>query len=88
MDDLIPFAIKIGFALLWVGIWVSLSRFGGWANLAKHDLATTPCPRGKNYYMCSGFVGGVNYESCSNLRVCDSGLRLSVGHAVNPPVLT
>jgi len=85
MDRLLPFAFFILFPAMWIGISLVLSRMGGWARLAAHypdadDSGTT-------YRMRSGVVGGVNYKSCLNLRVCDRGLRMSItfpfriGHA-------
>ena len=89
MEKFIPLAFLFGFPILWCGVCLALSCMGGWARLAKvyRDDARTG---GDVYYMRSGRIGTVNYNSCLTLRVSEAGLRLSVllpfrvGH---PPIL-
>jgi hypothetical protein len=89
MEGFILAAFVIGFPSLWVAVSLLLSRVGGWAQLAERYPVTSPC-EGPTFYMQSGSVGLVNYKSCLTLRICATGLRLSVlfpfrvGH---PPIL-
>ena len=84
-----PIVFVLGFPVIWVSILLLLSHIGGWARLAKCYIDNGDEP-GDTHRMRSGYVGLVNYRSCLNLRVCKSGLRLSVlfpfrvGH---PPLL-
>jgi hypothetical protein len=77
MDKFFPIAFAIGFPIMWVAVSLVLSHMGGWSKLAEH-YADHQHVSGETYYMRSGFVGAINYKSCLNLRVCETGLRLSV----------
>ena len=77
MEKFIPVAFAIAFPIMWAAVSLVLAHMGGWSKLAQ-CYADPGNVIGKTYYMRSGFVGPINYKSCLNLRVSESGLGLSV----------
>jgi hypothetical protein len=69
------------FATFWCGVCLVIAFVGGWMDLAKAyrdhgSLADKPI---KSLYLQTGAVGEMGgYRSCLTLRICESGLRLSV----------
>lgn len=75
MAKLMPLIAGILVAIFLVGVSALLSHAGGWDRLANRYRADRIVP-GITHFMCRGMVGPVGYWF--RLRVCDSGLRLSV----------
>jgi hypothetical protein len=69
------------FAAFWAGVCLVVAFAGGWTDLAKTyrdhgSLADKPL---KSLYLQTGAVGEMGgYRSCLTLRICESGLRMSV----------
>lgn len=78
MNSLVPVVFAIAFPFLWVSVSLVLSHLGGWAQLAARYRDNRREP-GATYYFRTGAVGAVNYRSCLVLRVCETGLGISVG---------
>jgi hypothetical protein len=77
MNSLVPVVCAVAFPFLWLSLSLVLSHLGGWAHLAARyrDHRREP---GATYYFRTGAVGAVNYRWCLVLRVCETGLRMSV----------
>jgi hypothetical protein len=79
-EQVFPFAIVVIFPVFWIGISFILSRVGGWGALAERypDLGQADVPEAQTFRWRSVGLGAVNYGSCVTLRICDSGIGLSV----------
>jgi hypothetical protein len=69
--------VFVAFGTLWFAVSLLLSHIGDWSTLARH-YPNMVLPTLRTFYMSSGYVGAVSYRSCLVLRVCETGLRLSV----------
>ena len=77
LQKLIPIACAVGLPIRWVSVSLLLSHLGGWTALAKR-YADREKKQGATYFMRSGNIGVVSYQSCLTIRVCEDGLGLSV----------
>ena len=67
----------VAFGTLWFAVSLLVAHIGDWSTLARH-YPNMVLPTLRNFYMSSGYVGSVSYRSCLVLRVCETGIRLSV----------
>ena len=81
MEQAIGIAVVVAFYLAFPAIWIMvsllLSHIGDWTALARRYRSEAPV-EGPTFHMCSGYVGSVCYRSCLVLRMCETGLQLSV----------
>lgn len=77
MKSLGPVMLGVAFPVVWTTVLMLLSRIGGWAALAAR-YPDDRRERGATYRLRTVAVGAVNYGSCVTLRVCESGLGISV----------
>ena len=77
VESAMAIAFFVAFGTLWCGVSLLLSHIGDWSTLARH-YPNMVLPTLRTFYMSSGCVGSVSYRSCLVLRVCETGLRLSV----------
>ena len=77
MNSLAPLMCAVVFPFFWVASSLFFSHLGGWAQLAAR-YRDNRLESGPTYYFRTGSVGAINYRSCLVLRVCETGLGLSV----------
>jgi len=69
--------LELRYQFCWTVGLVIGARLCGWSNLAKHFPDNGEC-QGQTFYFRSGMVGCASYGAILMLRVCESGLGMSV----------